>query len=51
MYGDTEEEKILHDLGLKINWNSISNEEWEQMLKRNEKSKQIEDNENKTNEE
>lgn len=47
MYKDDEEErKLLYELGLSINWNCISNDEWERMLRRNEQSKQSEDNEN-----
>ena len=50
---DEHERQILYDLGLTINWNCISNDEWERMLKRNEQSKQAEQLENKlkTNEE
>ena len=39
----TDEERALYnEIGLRINWNSISTHEWEQMLKRNEQSKQLE---------
>lgn len=55
MYDDDEHErKILYELGLTVNWNCISNDEWERMLKRNELSKQLEDKDKqaiKTNDE
>lgn len=40
--GMDEERQLYYDLGLRINWNCISNEEWERMKQRNEQSKQLE---------
>ena len=39
-----EERQLYNDLGIRINWDSISNEEWERMKQRNEKSKELENN-------
>ena len=45
-----EEKQLYYDLGIRINWNCISNEEWERMNKRNEQSKQLEEQLNKQEE-
>ena len=37
-----EERQLYNDLGIRIRWDSISNDEWERMNKRNEQSKKLE---------